>query len=221
MNIYEKIQKISEELGNLQPDLKLKSSGKNYSAISESKIIEAVKPLETKYKVYSFVEKGDIKNFDAIRLLRAEGEQLFFYSIVSVCVKFVNAEDPKESFTVEALGGGSDYGDKSVGKAYTYAYKYALLKTYSIRYSDDTDAWASTETYTKVQNAPLAKDYDKISDKQLSWAKSLLTELKMKETDVLLSGFMSGYKLEELPKETAGKLIEYLKALKEEGGLPF
>ena len=44
---------------------------------------------------------------------------------------------------------GIDDNDKAMGKAYTYAIKYALLKLFRLRYGDDPDAKASEPLYSE------------------------------------------------------------------------
>lgn len=55
MNIYQKMLLITEELQTVQKNLTVQT-GKNtaYKAVSERDILDAVKPLEIKYGIYSY-----------------------------------------------------------------------------------------------------------------------------------------------------------------------
>lgn len=59
-------------------------------------------------------------------------------------VRFVNADMPDDFIEMESYGYGIDTGDKGIGKAYSYAYKYALLKTFCLETGDDPDNDASS-----------------------------------------------------------------------------
>ena len=55
LNIYEKMSFITEEMGVVEKNLKVQVSKSNsYQAVSERDILDAVKPLEKKYRVYSY-----------------------------------------------------------------------------------------------------------------------------------------------------------------------
>ena len=55
MNIYSKMQKITEEMAVVVKGLNVQVNQKaSYKAVSERDILDAVKPLESKYGVYSY-----------------------------------------------------------------------------------------------------------------------------------------------------------------------
>ena len=55
MNIFQRLAAITAELQTVAKNLYVDSGGgKGYKAVSERDILDAVKPLETKYGVYSF-----------------------------------------------------------------------------------------------------------------------------------------------------------------------
>ena len=55
MNIYAKMQKITEEMAVVVKGLNVQVNQKaSYKAVSERDILDAVKPLESKYGVYSY-----------------------------------------------------------------------------------------------------------------------------------------------------------------------
>jgi hypothetical protein len=60
----------------------------------------------------------------------------------------INVENPEDSIESEWHGFGMDTQDKAIGKAYSYAYKYFLLKTFALETGDE-DIEADREDFTK------------------------------------------------------------------------
>ena len=58
---------------------------------------------------------------------------------VVLSTTFVNVDDPMDRIEIKTLGYGIDQGDKGPGKAVSYAFKYAVLKTFSLETGDDPD----------------------------------------------------------------------------------
>lgn len=156
MNIYEKLLSISTELKAVQKNLEVSMGKGKYKAVGEIDVLNAVKPLEAKYRVYSYpcdrevIESGTIDSKDNQGY---EKHQLF--ERIKVTYRFVNVDNPTEFITMVSYGDGIDNGDKSVGKAMTYADKYALLKAYKIMTGEDPDQEASEELRSvRTYNAP-------------------------------------------------------------------
>ncbi len=60
-------------------------------------------------------------------------------TMVSLVLRFVNVDDPRDHIDVPSLGFGVDSQDKGSGKAISYAVKYALLKTFGLETGDDPE----------------------------------------------------------------------------------
>jgi len=187
MNIYERLSKITEELGFVAKGLTVGKGTNQYKAVSEADVLNAVKPLEIKHGVYSYPMSRDIV-FQEI--LESEKEytdyktqeksmvkKSTYFMRVKTTYRFVNTEKPTEFVDMDTFGDGVDSLDKAPGKAMTYADKYALLKAYKIQTGDDPDANHSNErtvSRKKVVKKPvkpvedLADTYKKILDLQLS-----------------------------------------------------
>lgn len=60
-------------------------------------------------------------------------------TIVEMDIRFVNIDKPDDFLDVPSLGYGIDSQDKGVGKAISYAVKYALLKALSLETGDDPE----------------------------------------------------------------------------------
>lgn len=156
LNIYEKLSLITDEINTIEKKIKIEFSGKSYKAVSERDVLDAVKPLERKYRVYSYPSKREIIDKD---ILVNESEYKgnvkrtnSLFMRVETTYKFINIDCPNEWIETTVYGDGLDTGDKAPGKAMTYADKYALMKAYKLSTGDDPDKEASPESgYSKVK----------------------------------------------------------------------
>ena len=174
MNIYEKLLNITSEIKNVNKNLEV-GVGKNaYKAVGEADVLSAVKQLEQKYKVYSYPCKREVIDRAILETEKeyngnvTKGNQIFLR--IETTYRFVNIENPEEYIEITTYGDGIDTQDKAVGKAMTYADKYALLKAYKIITGDDPDQEHSPDTakYTKPYTKTATWDDDrKATPKQI------------------------------------------------------
>ena len=166
MNIYEKLSAVTMELQTVAKGLFVETgkdkSGrpKGYNAVSERDILDAVKPLESKHKVYSFPVSREILESAMLENETQYGKKTTFFSRIKTVYRFVNAEQPEEYVETTVFSEGMDSQDKGSGKAMTYGDKYALMKMYKISTGDDPDASASEEASYKRRQTdadPLGK----------------------------------------------------------------
>ena len=66
MNIYEKLAAITAELNVVAKNLKVGEGRNTYKAVGEADVLAAVKPMEAKYKVYSYPCSRQIVDNDVI-----------------------------------------------------------------------------------------------------------------------------------------------------------
>lgn len=162
MNIYEKLSAITTELSTVAKNLEVGIGQAKYKAVGEADVLRAVKPLEAKYKVYSYpchrqiIESGTIENESIDRQTKEKVIKRNLFERIEVVYRFVNIEKPDEFIDITTYGDGIDSQDKSVGKAMTYADKYALLKAYKIITGEDPDQNASEDlNNANTKKAPL------------------------------------------------------------------
>lgn len=152
LNVYQRLLLIQNELTNVAKNLSVGVGKSSYKAVGEADVLKAVKPLEAKYGVYSYpssrriVESAVLENEQTDYNNNKVIKKSFFERIETV-YRFVNVDNPSEYIEITSYGDGIDTGDKSVGKACTYADKYALLKAYKIITGDDPDQDES-QSYT-------------------------------------------------------------------------
>ena len=150
MNIFERMAGVTAELQTVAKNLMVETGkGKGYKAVSERDIIDAVKPLETKWGIYSYPCGRRVLESQT---LESESEyngkvtkKTTFFTRIETTYRFVNVEDPTDFIETVTFAEGIDSQDKGSGKAMTYGDKYALMKAYKISTGDDPDQTASTE----------------------------------------------------------------------------
>ena len=172
MNIYEKLSAISTELMTVAKNLEVGVGANKYKAVGEADVLRAVKPLEAKYKVYSYPYSRTIIESGEIESTNFKGEvKKNLFERIEVVYRFVNIEKPDEYIDITSYGDGIDSQDKSVGKAMTYADKYAILKAYKIVTGEDPD-----------QNA--SEDLNKAATKKTPLSPQLLEECEALKIDL-------------------------------------
>lgn len=141
-NIHEAIGQVMKKVGYVQKE---KASGLNYTFAGEAALIQALRPAMIEHDIY--VSVANIKEVRRSEYTTSKGT-LMQNTVLLGIVRFTHA--PSDShIDVEAVGEGSDAGDKSANKALTGMYKYALRQTFMIETGDDPDKEASQERSPK------------------------------------------------------------------------
>lgn len=179
LNIYEKLSLITDEIGVIEKNLNVSiNKTSSYKAVSERDVLDGVKPIEKKYRVYSYPVNREVIDRDVlVKETEYNGNITRTNSLfmrIETTYRFVNIDKPEEYIETTVYGDGVDTGDKAPGKAMTYADKYALMKAYKLSTGDDPDKDASpeegykkapTKTATNVKATKAQTDIlDKLSD---------------------------------------------------------
>lgn len=175
MNIYEKLSAITAEIGVVEKNLNVKvSSNSSYKAVSERDVLDAVKPIEQKYRVFSYPANRKVIDRDVLTKETEYNGTITrtntLFMRVETVYRFVNIDKPGEFIETTVYGDGLDTGDKASGKAMTYADKYALMKAYKLSTGDDPDKEASPEHGYEKKAEP------KATTKQIALVEDLYTD---------------------------------------------
>ena len=162
LNIFQRMLAATSEINRVAKNLKVDiSKSQSYKAVAESDVLEAVKPIEEKYGIYSYpVSRTVIKDEAYTTTSEYDGrksEKTTFFMRLETVYRFVNTDKPEEYIDITTYGDGVDTQDKAPGKAMTYADKYALLKAYKIQTGDDPDANPSGNLGKKKFEKPTAE----------------------------------------------------------------
>ena len=150
MNLYQKIQAVMQDIQYLAKDDQVSFGTTKYKAISEEKVTTTVRASMIKYGLVMYPETQEIMRDGQI-------------TTVNTTYRMVNTDNADEQIMIASSEQGSDTQDKGSGKAMTYAFKYALLRTFMIPTGEDPDKVSSAELDAKqeltdpVVNAGLVK----------------------------------------------------------------
>lgn len=142
-NIYQRMLAVMAQCSYVQKDQK-KVAGQ-YTAVKHDDVVAKVRSYLIKEGVLpitTIIARELITNtveINKVQVIKHRAE-------VTALVRFVNIDNPEEYFEVQSYGSGEDKGDKAIGKAISYAVKYAFLKALMLETGDDADHDASVET---------------------------------------------------------------------------
>jgi len=221
LNIYQRMSAVTNEIRRVAKNLNVGVGQSQYKAVGEADVLDAVKPIEEKYGIYSYpcsrkivgseiLENEGIDKYTKEKVIKRQ-----FFMRVETVYRFVNIDKPDEFIETVTYGDGMDSQDKAPGKAATYADKYALLKAYKIATGDDPDQNASEETkkpvkptYNKQQTKPTQTepttaeptqaDIDKIKSKPISDVQFESIQTELARTGVKAEQICKKYKVAAL-----------------------
>lgn len=151
MNIYEKINKIMADTPYIYKDGKIEFGNTKYRAVTEENVLSMLRP--------KMIEHGLV-----MYPVTLEATKDGSLTTANMTFAVVNMENPDEKIIIASGGQGADAQDKGIGKAITYANKYALLKMFLVPTGDDPDKFSSEEITQKLNEAYAKKEAEKGED---------------------------------------------------------
>ena len=123
LNIFQRMLAATSEINRVAKNLKVDiSKSQSYKAVAESDVLEAVKPIEEKYGIYSYpVSRTVIKDEAYTTTSEYDGrksEKTTFFMRLATVYRFVNTDKPEEYIDITTYGDGVDTQDKAPGKGF-------------------------------------------------------------------------------------------------------
>lgn len=173
--IYEAISNVMVDIGAIGKDSKNQSQGWKFRGIDA--VMNALNPALAKHKVFCAPEVLEIIREER---LTGKNNNNTLFSILKMKFKFYTTDG--SSVEVVTMGEGMDYGDKSMGKAMSYAFKYACFQLFCI----PTEELMEEADRTSYETTPKKESRgNKVSnDKPVEIAMDPKTEAK-KRADLL------------------------------------
>lgn len=188
LNLHQRILAVMADLKYIQ-----KGSAKvngQYSFVSHDQVTSAIHPHLVKHGLLIMPSVAEMKQ---------EGNR----TEVKLNVVFRNADKPDDALYTVWYGYGIDNADKGPGKAISYAYKYAILKTFCLETGDDPDNTISA-AYEPAKCVEFDLSLPALEDKHL-----------VKLTPFLeYSASVMGMHVEDVKREAVKRMPEFAERLK-------
>lgn len=124
LNIYQRINKVMADVTTIKKEDKKVNN--QYTFVSHDEVARVM---------HGALQKNGIVIVPSVKSFNQDGNR----TEVMMDISFINIDDPSDQFTTSYPGYGIDSQDKGIGKAISYAVKYALLKTFCLETSDDVE----------------------------------------------------------------------------------
>lgn len=182
-NIYQRLAEVMKAVSYVQKEDKKVNN--QYTFVSHDAVTAKLRP--------ALIENG-IMPIVTVKSSAQDGNR----TEVTILVRFVNIDKPDEFVEVESFGYGIDPQDKGPGKAVSYAFKYALLKTFCLETGDDPERDSyehkpSEKVQTGLPATVLKRHVDAIN------AASTL--------DALKTAYTAGYKAAHAVRDTVAEEV--------------
>lgn len=222
--IYQAINAVMEDCGAVGKDMvNHQQQGYKYRGIDA--VVNALNPALRKAKVFASPEVLETTREER----RTAKGGLLIYSVAKVKYTFFAADGTSVSAIV--IGEGMDSGDKSMNKAMSAAYKYALCQVFCIPTEEMVDSEVDSPQLmprdqhsngTTVIENPTAADVAKLAadtaaqlsaPKMIDNAQAARIQVLAKEKNILGAEIFKRYKVDSLNKLTAEQAAHCIKSL--------
>lgn len=134
-NIYQRILEVMRKVQYIQKDAQIQFGNTKYKAVTHDKVIASIRPalIENEIVIVPSVIEHSCEQLKV-------GSNNAFKTDVKISVNFINANDPQDRYEVFSFGSALDNQDKGIGKAISYALKYAILKTFCIETGENEES---------------------------------------------------------------------------------
>lgn len=188
LNVYQRVLGIMSEINYIE-----KGSAKvngQYRFVSHDAVTAKLHPLFVKWGIVAI---------PSVEEMTQEGNR----TRVKLSIVFRSTDSPAvDGFSIIYYGYGVDNGDKGPGKAISYAYKYALLKTFCLETGDDPD----NDANASFEPAKCLEFDSQLPDKMTEKEKAKLNKF------LLYSAELMKKHVEDVKREALLKMPEFLAA---------
>lgn len=208
MNLWQKINKISEGTGALAKDGNVGTGSFAYKAITIENVVKNVGAQMHKYGVVIYPVEQNV-NFYNEDVVNSKGQASKNRVVeAEITYEVINVDNPEQKIRVVGFASSCDPVDKHSGKAQTYAYKNMLIKLFNLPVGDDLDKEHSND-YNNKHGFTSYSSNKTISEKQVNFLKIKAKEAGITEEQVI-KGIKRDYNLNAIEELTTPQMNELL-----------
>jgi hypothetical protein len=210
LNIYQRIHKVMEAVDYVQKSERRVNN--QYRFVSHDQV---TKIMHKHFVDHGIVMIPSVESYSAVQItVMAKGEKKdSTRTEATISVKFVNIDDPSDFIEAKYVGFGIDDSDKGIGKAMSYACKYAMLKVFCL---ETGEADVEEDQETRQVNTPSNRQEDSeeyISKNQVEELIKLFEKMSPDSRKALKSGIEARFKspnFAKIPKESFDKIKQHM-----------
>lgn len=212
-NLLQRIHAIMRDVSYVQKDKEVGSGNWSYMAVTHDAVTAKVRKAMVNHGVVCWIADMTCEEKEMV-FEGKNGTRKETRCKVRLDVIYASVDDSNDMIHTISFGHGLDGGDKSVGKAVSYAFKYNLLKTFMLETGEDSDLEASkkqaVETVEKEENARAIKKSelwalmqanhlaDDVGIERVeSWSKTEMSNLSIEGMQEVIDAIKSGGGLTE------------------------
>ena len=216
--VYEKIQQVMGSVNYLNKDGFVETGkGKGYKALTDEKVLTAIRPVMVKNRLVMLPVNMEQRRTDEKVKDYNGNEKTNRITDVNMTFRIIDADDPTSYVDVVSSGTGVDTQDKGIGKAQTYAKKYALLNSFLIPSGEDTDQISSEKYTEQLMGAPAPQPAEPAQqptgDRKITIATVITLAAKYGKGNIINENGYNGRAWDSLTDEEVTKLKLWLVAI--------
>lgn len=219
--VYEKILAVMSAVNYLNKDGFVETGkGKGYKALTDEKVLAAVRPALVAAGLVMLPVKMEQQRTDEQVKAYDGSTKTNRITDVSVTYRIINVSNPDDFVEVVSSGTGVDTQDKGIGKAMTYAKKYAILNSFLIPSGEDTDQ-ISSDKYTEQLMGPApaqAPAPEQKSDREINIKTTIVLAEKYGKKSLINANGYNGRAWDSLTDDEVKKLKLWITAVGKKAG---
>jgi len=181
--IHELLVKVMSEIKAIGKDKRNAAQGFNYRGSDD--VCNNLQPIFAQYGIFCTPELVSQES----QFVETRNGGKMEYSKITLKITYYAADGSNVSCIVP--GAGTDSGDKAIGKAMTYAHRYALTQTFCIPTKDITDGDEDSHEFVVPKTKPVeiynGTENQKAIIKKLFDNHKVPRELMIKANDLIMS----------------------------------
>lgn len=196
LNVHQRVNRIMGEIDYIKKDKSINfGRGSGYTVVGHDAVTRLIHPLLVKYGV---------NLIPTTKSIIQEGNR----TKVSIEFRWVNVDNPEDHFITEASGYGICQQDKGIGKGWSVAQRFMVLKLFHLETGDkdiEDDDIDHVEETGRVKEAQIVEEFigeveERISAEDQQELMKMMDSLGLEVSDVIEAVKELGYeKSSEIP----------------------
>lgn len=167
MNIYQRLNEVKKLVKYVQKDKQVES----YMAVTHDAVTGATRQHFIDCGV--LIVPNELSSQVILTGMTTGRGTPFIRFEAKYRIDFVNMDEPTDKVSVEFTAHALDHGDKSPGKAHSYATKYAVLKVLQLETGEEEESREVMVSARKKAVAPMAGAVDGVTPEQKAKVESV------------------------------------------------